>query len=84
MKEDNLNKKTFVTISRLWHNPQITTTISNEGISLKMDMKDFIVALKHELGRSLPIITRKGLNKKVDKAIYSISEGVKVESAKVI
>ena len=41
--------KRFVTISRKWHNPQIAITVSNEGISLEMQMDDFVEALKREL-----------------------------------
>jgi hypothetical protein len=41
--------KTVVTISKYLNSP-ITTTISKEGISLSMDMDDFVKSLKEEIG----------------------------------
>ncbi len=44
-----MSDKQFVTISRKWHNPQIEITLTNEAISLEMQMDDFVEALKKEL-----------------------------------
>jgi hypothetical protein len=41
--------KQYVTISSKWNTPEIITTVTNEDISLTMDLKDFIEALKEEL-----------------------------------
>lgn len=41
--------KKVVTISRKWNSPEIFTTISHDGISLEMDMKDFAIALLEEI-----------------------------------
>jgi len=40
---------TKVTISRYWNNPKITTVVSNDDISITMDIEDFISALTIEM-----------------------------------
>jgi hypothetical protein len=76
--------KTVLTISRKWHNPQIHTTISQDGISLSIDIEDFEKALLNELGSVATVITRKQLKNRMQAAIKSVLEGIKEESAKVI
>lgn len=38
-----------ITISRDWNNPKIHTVVSNESVSVSMDMSAFLVALKTDL-----------------------------------
>lgn len=40
---------TKVTVSRYWNNPEITTTVTNHGISIEMDLDDFLDALKPDI-----------------------------------
>ena len=45
--------KSTITVSRLWNNPKIHTIVdfaSEGGISLQMNMDDFVAALKAEIG----------------------------------
>ena len=76
--------KTVVTISRYWTNPKITTSISREGITMQMDMDDFVAALKKEIGSVTMIFTQKGIESKIDTAVTSVLEKIKEESVKVV
>lgn len=76
--------KSVVTISRHWNNPKITTTISPEGISLQMEMADFVSALKQEIGKVTWVFTQTEFEKRVDAAVATVLEGVKEESVKAI
>ena len=61
--------KTVVTISRHWNKPQITTILTDDTISLKMDIADFITALKDEIGE----VSYKPVNKSdLSKAIIDL------------
>jgi hypothetical protein len=71
--------KTMVTVSRLWNNPKIETTISITGISITMNMDDFKIALIDELVGA-GITGEHGIAESIDKVI----EGIKAESAKVV
>lgn len=68
--------KALVTISRKWHNPEITTTVWQHGendqgvyVAIRMDMKDFIEALKIELQTDPDI----------DRAVEAVCDGMKHE-----
>jgi hypothetical protein len=75
---------TKVTISRKWNNPKITTKVSNEEISLEMDIEDFKTALKQEIGSVTWVIKKDTFDARLDDAVNKILSGVKEESAKTI
>ncbi len=83
---DNILKdnKVLLTISRYWHRPQIQTIINRDGIALTISFKDYLKALESELGDNLPIITKRGLKKKMKKITENLEERIKEESAKVV
>lgn len=76
--------KNILTISRYWNNPKIITTISSEEISLQMDLDDFCIALKQEIGSIATTFTQKAFAIKFDNAIAIILKRVKEESIKTI
>ena len=76
--------KSVVTISRYWKNPKITTSISTEGISIQMNMEDFITALKQEIGSVTWVVTQKTFNERLDIAIEKVLAGMKEETIKVV
>ena len=76
--------KTVITVSRYWNNPKITTTISKSGISLQMDMEDFVKALKTEIDSVTWVFTKDEFEKRVDAAVEKILRGIKEESVKVV
>jgi hypothetical protein len=76
--------KTVVTISRYWHNPQIMTVIWKDGISLTMNMPDFVEALKKEIGSVTWTLRDKTFEQKIDLAISNILSKIKEESAKTL
>ena len=67
-----------VTITRLWHHPEIHTRLSPDGIALELPLDDFLEALSHELSW-LTWVTHAQLAEAANKVV----EGVKAESAKV-
>lgn len=70
---------TRLTITRLWHHPEIHIRVSPEGIQLELPIEDFLEALSHELGWTA-LVTRKQLTAATEKVI----DGIKAESAKVV
>jgi hypothetical protein len=67
----------LITVSRHWDNPQIICKVNLEGIAIGMDMDDFIVALKSEMGID-------PMDKKIDLGINNVIEKMKEESKKII
>ena len=65
----------LVTVSRHWNNPQILSKVNLEGIVIGMLMKDFIIALKLEMGVDVS-------DKKIDEGINKVLEKMKEESSK--
>lgn len=49
-----------VVISRHWHNPTISYSISQGGVEINADLDDFLVALSEEIGNPaiLLVMTR--------------------------
>ena len=50
--------KSVVTISRLWHQPNIIVWVNNEGIGMGMKLDDYLVALSEEIGNPLLLLTK--------------------------
>lgn len=71
-----------VTVSRLWHNPSIMTTINDEGIRLEMNLEDFKKAIIKEFGSVTFVFTQKGFETKMDLAFENVIKGIKEESVK--
>lgn len=72
--------KAMVTISKKWDKPEITTTVWQHGetedntyVVIRMNMDDFVKAIKIELADG---------NDRIDKAVQSICEGMKYEWTK--
>jgi hypothetical protein len=76
--------KSVITISRHWNNPKITTTISQEGISLQIDIQDFMKGIVEEMGSIATTFTKSAFEKKLTDAINVVLEKVKEESIKVV
>lgn len=74
--------KQIITITRFWHNPKITTTLSDESISLAIELKDFMEALVQEL--EFPVLSKKGFRKKLRGVMPHILEVIKAESKKAV
>jgi hypothetical protein len=81
--------KTIVTISRKWDNPQIETTVWKKGeneqglyVEITLDMKNFVSALKEEIGSVATVITKEGISKKIDMAVANVLAAMKEEWVK--
>ena len=73
-----------VTVSRKWNNPKITTTVDAEGITLKIDLADFVEAVKREIGPITLVFKQDTFFGLMDSAIEKVIAGIKDESAKVV
>jgi hypothetical protein len=73
-----------ITITREWHQPQITTTLDNKAISLSIPLADYLLALSEELGSPAFMITKGGLLAKMQAASDVVVSKVKAESVKVV
>lgn len=76
--------KKVVTISRLWNNPHITTTINIEGIELEISLEDYLTALIKEIGSITFVVSNDKFSNKVRVASNKVLEGMKLESSKVV
>jgi spore germination protein GerM len=76
--------KSIVSISRYWDNPQIKTTISAVGISLQVELDDFIEALIQEIGPVTWTFTEKAFREKINVACNNTLEKLKEESIKAV
>jgi hypothetical protein len=82
-----METRAVVTVSRLWNNPKIYTIVDyvkDGGISMQMDMDDFVAAVKQEIGKVTWVFTQKEFERRVDEAVRNVIQGVKEESIKVV
>ena len=79
-----MKEKTIITVSRLWNNPEIKTTISDSGIGLEMNINDFTTAMLEEIGSVTTVLTKAQFKKKFEQAVVNVISGVKQESAKIV
>jgi hypothetical protein len=75
-----LQKKTIV-ISRHWHSPEITVTMTDKEINIAVSLEDFIAALATELQHPLKSITRGRLSADLVLAAEAAVEKLKEASA---
>ena len=73
-----------ITISRHWNHPEIITTVSNNMISVTMDLDDFKEALIAEIGSVATTFRAATFKDKVNKAVENVIERVKEETRKVM
>lgn len=76
--------KKYLTISRKWNNPEIIIKVCDEEIDLRMSIADFKKALVEEMSPISTVITKKGLEKRINEAVDTIIKEVKSESSKVM
>lgn len=72
--------KVAVTISRYWHEPEIKTIVSGEGIAMALPLSDYVLALEAELIAlevNIPQLI-------MSQAARTVLTKIKEESAKVV
>lgn len=72
-----------VTITKLWHKPEITINVDIEGISLSIPLDDFVSALIQEIGSVATVLTQKTFSDRVEAAKERVILGIQGESLKV-
>lgn len=77
-------EKDVVVISREWHNPNIRMVVNPKGINISMSVDDFIMALAEEVGSPTMILTRVAFLKKLQASSFTVLDGMKRESKKVM
>jgi hypothetical protein len=82
--EEEKNVRTALVISRHWDNPHISVTISDQRISLKMDIDDFLRALALDISSPFAVVTRAQLEKKLKEAASNVVEKAKETSRAVV
>jgi hypothetical protein len=73
-----------ITITREWHKPQITVSVTNTEISLNISLADYLLALSEELGSPAMVMRKATLLVKMQEASEKVIAKVKLESAKAV
>jgi len=73
-----------VVISRHWHSPEISVTVSAEKIELTCDLEDFVAALVTEMPHPLKMWSRKKHSNEANAAMLRAIEKIKESSSKVM
>ena len=76
--------KCVVTVSRQWHLPQITTSITGEGIAIQMSLEDYLTALEKEIGSVAFTFRQATFAKDLRAASVRVVQGMKDETIKVV
>jgi len=84
MADQPVASKVAVTVSRHWHEPQIHTVVSGEGIAMALLLDDYLKALTVELYAQGRWWSQDQLELKVQQAARKVLDRVKEESAKVV
>jgi hypothetical protein len=79
-----MTDKVRLTIARKWHNPIITHTINKDGISVVIDLEDFVEAVVREVGSVTWTFTDASFKKQLEDAVQRTVAGIKEETAKVM
>lgn len=74
--------KNVLTISRLWHQPQIRVCVDDVAVSVSTMLPDFLEALIHELG--IPEGERDAARARLFEAAERVCTGIKAETAKAM
>lgn len=73
-----------VTIMRRWNHPQINITLDEDGISIKMDLNDFLAALQKEIGKVTWTFTESTFAQQFTNAVNNVLTAMKRETLKVV
>jgi len=73
-----------VTIMRRWNNPKIHITIDEDDINIKMNFKEFMSAVKHEIGRVTWTFKKETFDQQFDLAVDTVITAMKRETSKVV
>lgn len=76
-------KKTTVVISRKWHHPQITMSVTDEGIRIEIPLEDFLKALCDEIGKVTWVFTKAEFLRRYDAAVEKVISGIKEETVRI-
>lgn len=63
---------TDFTITKYWHKPQIYYTITDESLSFKISLDDFVKAVKTEMGPVMKVFDRVDLHNRIDDLAITI------------
>lgn len=73
-----------VTIMRRWNNPKINISIDDDEIYIKMNLNDFMSAVKEEIGAVTWTFTKDSFSTQFDNAVLKIVTAMKRETSKVV
>ena len=73
-----------VTISRQWNHPQIRITLDDDEINIKMQLTDFLHALKQEIGKVTWTFKKESFDQQFDNAVNNVLTSMKRETSKVV
>jgi hypothetical protein len=76
-------RRNLVITSRKWDETKIEVFITDKRIGIHMDLNDFITAVIAEVGSPAPVMRRKTLRSRIEKAAYKIINEMKEQSAKI-
>lgn len=76
--------KCVVTVSRKWDHPNIETTVSGDGIAIRMSLDDFLKALVAEVGTVAFTFRQVTFAAQLDAAAKIVVQGMKDETIKVV
>jgi hypothetical protein len=76
--------KAVVLVSREWHEPRIRIQVSVEGVSIAMELEDFLQAMVQETGNPAVVMTQAGLLKRLRLAADRVVMGMKTETARIV
>lgn len=77
-------EKSKLLVGRKWHNPEIYIKVCPEGINIEMELADAIRAACQEFGNPTTVVTVKGLEKRMLKAVEKVIAGMKKESERIV
>jgi len=83
-KPNYTKQRSAVIISRKWDNPKIMAVVNSEGISLGMELEDFVKSLAIQLGSPLRLFTREQLLEKMLQASKLVADEMKDASRHVV
>lgn len=64
--------KNVVVISRRWGNPKIDISVTGEGISMEMNLTEFVESVASEMGNPTMLVTNKMLADKLKLAVNTV------------
>ncbi len=72
-----MKARSAVIVSRKWQNPKIAVTVNADGISIGIELSQFLTSLAEEVGSPATLFSKQALKAKLEEAASKVISEMK-------